>query len=106
MTKRRRSGKKFPPRLCRQIIEYLGVDGQATTREIYGHLCERTKMTPTRNQLSNILTKSGFFQKEGTMRMMNVVGTRSVVTIWSVVHAKAIEEGFLIPTETEKNYIE
>lgn len=106
MTKRRRSGKKFPPRLCKQIIEYLGPHGEATTREIYSHLCDRTKMTPTRNQLSNILTKSGFFQKEGTIRMLNVVGTRSVVTIWSVIHEKSVAEGFLTETEIEKNYIE
>ena len=81
----------------------MGRDGKASSREIYGFLCERTKMTPTRNQLSNILCKSGFFEAVGKIRMTNIMGHSSTVTVWGVKAEKAEAEGFLEPIPDEGN---
>jgi len=97
---RRRSGKRYAPRLVKQIIEYLGTDGEATSQEIYHWLIQRTKMSPTRNQLSNILKKSGFFIALEQVNSRNVIGNRSRCTLWGVDVAAAEKEGFtVLPSE-------
>ena len=97
---RRRSGKRYAPRLVRQIIEYLGTDGEATAQEIYHWLIQRTKMSPTRNQLSNILKKSGFFIALEQVNSKNIIGNRSRCTLWGVDVAAAEKEGFtVLPSE-------
>lgn len=97
---RRRSGKRYAPRLVKQIIEYLGTDGEATAQSIYHWLIQRTKMSPTRNQLSNILKKSGFFIELDRVITTNVIGNRSSCTLWGVDVAAAEKEGFtVVPSE-------
>tara|TARA_R110000851_G_scaffold108116_4_gene228980 strand:+ start:3445 stop:3759 length:315 start_codon:yes stop_codon:yes gene_type:complete len=95
----RRGGKRYAPRLVRQIIEHLGEDGEATSQEIYHHLIGRTKMSPTRNQLSNILKKSGFFIPIDVVNSRNVIGNRSRCNLWAVDVSAAESEGLITRSE-------
>lgn len=92
----RRGGKRYAPRLVKQIIEFLGEDGEGTSQEIYHFLIGRTKMSPTRNQLSNILKKSGFFIPIDIVNSRNVIGNRSRCNLWAVDVSAAEKEGLLV----------
>lgn len=103
---RRRSGKKYAPRLCKQIAEYIGFDDEGkSTREIYDHLVTRTKMTPTRNQLSNILGRTPFFLPIGRQRYHNTTGGRGEVSVW-VLDPNEIAEERLIPLPDKFAHLE
>ena len=103
---RRRSGKKYAPRLCRQIADYIGWDDEGkSTRQIYAHLVSRTKMTPTRNQLSNILGRTPFFIAIGKTRYHNTTGGRGEVTVW-VLDPNEVAEERLVPLPLHLKHLE
>lgn len=95
--KRRKGGDKYSPRVCRYTIEFLGHDKKATCREIMDFLCTRTKQVPTTPQLANILSKSGYFVKEGNITITRRHRCSKRVGLWSVNTTRAVERGWLEP---------
>lgn len=94
---RRVGGKKYAPRLCKHICEFIGHDGMRNTHEIYDFLLGRTKMAPTRNQLSNILGRAPFFLPVDKEYVKNTYGNMGEITVWMLDSSQAISEGLLPP---------
>lgn len=96
---RRKSGDRYPTQIVRHTVQLMG-SREMTTAEILEGLLDRTKQAPTTNQLSNVLSRCGLFDKAGTTYAMGF-SKRSKVTVWRVRKEAAIDRGFWIEDESE-----
>lgn len=82
---------KFSMRLIRWAVrEILRRGGASTTFEIKGEMAAKYRNCPTSNQLSQLLSRSGYFIKLDTVNRSGAVSNKSVA-LWGIDDEKCAE---------------